>query len=107
MHRNKRSRSISVNPNSRIHFNDRTMSNTLMSSFDMKMMGISNAETERRKTKKATNSARRRNEKKIIEAELIQAEELFADMQNEKDFAHNIMFEVFCADHFEEDIAAE
>lgn len=64
----------SAKPNERVIRNDRSMHNGLASSEDTKRYdhccGIHGAMRERRGAKKATSAARRRNDKRIIQAAL-------------------------------------
>jgi hypothetical protein len=64
-------RGVDIDPKARIKYNDATMSNTLLSTQELKeydhCCGIHGAMRERRGAKKATSNARRRHSKKLIE----------------------------------------
>ena len=60
-----------INPNERMESNDATMSNTLMSTQELKgwdqCCGIHGAARERKGAKKATSAARRRRDRRVIQ----------------------------------------
>lgn len=68
----RKRRPAAVNPNRCVERNDRSMSNGLLSAKDAAMFdqcrGIHGASRERKGAKRATSAARRRRDRRVIEA---------------------------------------